>query len=175
MVSAEAKKGFFSIDSGYPRVDTGNSPYRKGKTRRILKKKKQLLTYLWMGGILIFLMIASTVIQVLLTQSQQGLNQLSSEINQVEKELGQLRYEVASLQSCKRIESLATDKLGMHPAQTINNLHVALVSPVPQDKPEVTLYLLAGKIPSQNIGVMQRITAWFSGMGKTLAEPESGL
>lgn len=175
MVSAEAKKGFFPTDSDYLRVDTKKISYQKGKTRRILKKKEQLLTYLWMGGILILLMIASTVVQVLLTQSQQGLNQLRSEIAQVEKELGQLRYEVASLQSCERIESLATDQLGMRPAETVGNLHVALVSPVPQDKPEAPLYLLAGKIPSHNAGVMQRITAWFSGMGKTLAKQESGL
>lgn len=174
MLSAEAKKGIFSTDSGYQGVVFENSTKKQGGARKIRRKKEEIMKVLYMGGLLIFLMIANTVVQVLLTQSQQDLNMLRSENARLEKELGQLQYEVASLQSCERIQRVATDQLGMRPAQTIGNLYVAFTPPVTPEKPEVTLYLLAGKIRPQNDGVAQRIAQWFSGRGKTLAESNLG-
>jgi len=146
---------------------------RRIKVRRIRRvNKKRLFTLVRVTGLLLCLMTANILVQALLAQTQQQLHKVENEIKEVEKDIGRLQYDLANLSSSGRIETIALNTLGMKATGIINDPQLAGLSPVVPETPEITLYMQGSDTGGLNRGVVERISGWLSGVGRTLAGAE---
>lgn len=143
---------------------------RRVRVRRIRRfNRKKLFNLVRVTGLLLCLMTANTLVQALLVQTQQQLHKVENEIKEVEKTIGHLQYDLANLSSSGRIETIALNNLGMKPTGILTNTQLAGLSPSVLETPEITLFMQGSEAGGLNQGVVERISEWLSGVGRTLA------
>lgn len=140
------------------------------KVHRIKIDRKKLLDRVRITGILLCLMTANILVQALLAKTQHQLGIVRGEIQELEKDVGRLQYELADLSSSERIEVIAVNALGMKPAENDSRQLLSYSSALPET-PEITLYMQTPYYLEMDRGVMERVTDWFSGVGRVMADP----
>ncbi len=157
MVTAKARQ--FSPE---PLPEVRSRPLKK-----VVIDKKKLRRLLWLGGFIIFLIIANAIMQALLAQQQFRLAELQSELKKIDRRIGWLQCELADHLSLQYIEELALNGQGQLAADQVpvSSSYQQLLPPNPILPP--SLLELDDYLPEGSMAT--RLTGWLSGLGRTLA------
>lgn len=136
------------------------------KTKYASKTKLNFKKVLSLAGFVLCLTVGNVVVQGLVVEKNYQIRHWEQLVQEQERDVMKLKIKIANLESFDRVQTIAENELGM---KTVGPDDYQMIPAAPEAKgPSVQ----AGSCVAQadaSAGMLDKIAAWFGGIGKTMA------
>ncbi|HYH05055.1 MAG TPA: hypothetical protein VEC37_18335 [Bacillota bacterium] len=117
------------------------------------------------AGVLFCLTVCNVIVQGLVVDKTYQIRRWEKLINEQEREIVKLKVDIAALESFERVQYIAKNELGMKAAEAQD---YRLIPSVPAGREDYTPNS-GYNVADRDAGLLNKIAAWFGGIGKTMA------